>query len=369
MLSGRRDELRESIAQLRTLRHDSLSEIFYQLLMHAIDRDSTAVERDLVCLEKSENALFVPMARVYAEMLMVAQDEEFSFQGMSAEQATKALNQLPEVAALYGQLKGKKDSDKQLISEMPMMHLPFVKPLFESPFVKAFERGGGLEVILLAVQPSKLADVFNEIVRTIPDGAFLEMQGEVLQRAGRLREAERAFTRAVASPSMANHRRRAWLGLTEVQWELANDPKTPDAERPQWRQKALANVRDLAYSGPLNKSLYFGLLPVVRNGDDPVLALALSEAWLRQRPDEQTTSVNKCAAELQIGANSAPRKRHGSFSTKSPPTRKLRCKCSPCSIKSASRIMAPVIFRMPAASSIGSIRSASSGSGQATNKR
>ena len=271
--------------------------------MHAIDRDSAAVERDLVPLEKSENALFVPMARVYAELLMVAQDEQFGFQGMSAEQAKKSLNRLPEVAAIYTQLKGKKGAGEQPFGEMPMVNLPFVKPLFESPFVKAFEQGSGLEVVLLAVQPSKLADAFSEIVRTIPDGAFLGIQGELLQGVGRLREAESAFARAVASPSITNHRRSAWLGLTAVQWALANDPKTPDAERSAWRQKALANARELAFSGPLNKHLYYGLLPVARDGGDPVLTLALTEAWLRQQPDEQTTSVNKCAAELQVGAN------------------------------------------------------------------
>lgn len=298
---GHRNEFRELAAQLQTLRPDSISSVFYGLVVHALDRDRAGIDRDTARLATGEMAAAAPFAKIFADVLSHMQDEEFMFQGPSSEQANQFRTQFVQLLTKLPQLMGAV-AGKQEFNEWPMARLPIFSAVFQSPAMKAIANGNPLELMLLANQPEKTAETLGELARALPDGCLLALHGMTLHSAGRLREAEAVLSRAIATPSFANCRRRAWLALTQVQWQLANDDKTPIAERATWRSKALDNVRGLAISGPLNQQLKNWLTYIANACDESALALTLTEAWLRQRPDDLQALLDKCAIELQLGA-------------------------------------------------------------------
>ena len=184
---------------------------------------------------------------------------------------------------------------------MPMVNLPFLKPLFESPFVKAFEQRGGLEVVLLAVQPSKLADALAKLCRTIPDGESGNPR-RVLQGAGRLREAESAFARAVASPSITNHRRRPGSASPRCS---GRSPMIENTERGTvvMATESLGQCARTGVFGAAQQASLLRFAARFRDGGDPVLTLALTEAWLANSPTNRRHWSTSALAELQVGAD------------------------------------------------------------------
>src|SRR5262249_30138136 len=84
------------------------------------------------------------------------------------------------------------------------------------------------------------------------------------------------------------------------QWGLAGSPQTTAKDRTAWRDKAMANVRELANSGRQPVPPTLQLASIAFDGDDPILALGLVETALRQQPSDVDALIWKLRLEIRL---------------------------------------------------------------------
>jgi tetratricopeptide (TPR) repeat protein len=303
-VTGRRNEFREAVAQLGLLRPNSATHLMSELFLRALDGDRAGAERLVRQFEKTDYAELTPLMRRILDVLVLAQADDFFFGGFSAWQLTGFMSEYARLAQHWSRMAGEKNAADAKLGGMRIFRLPMFRVLAETPPIKGLTTGGPLAVLAMLRQPEKMADVFGAAARAIPDGAFLLVHGSSLLQAGRLPEAEAAFRRSLESPSWANHRRAARFNLLRTQWLLANRPNAAAKERAAWREKALANVRALAFSReqPLPPVPTAALVNVASSCGDPALALALTEAALRKNPSDLALLGWKLDMELELRA-------------------------------------------------------------------
>jgi tetratricopeptide (TPR) repeat protein len=276
----------------------------YELFLRALDGDRPGAERLVSPLEKTDYAELVPLFRDLLDVLVLAQGEDFFFGGLSGTQLARFGGEYARMAQHLSRVAGEKNAADAKIGGMRIFKLPLFQAMAETPPIKGLAAGEPLGALAMLGQPAKMADAFAAVARAIPDGTLLLLHGLFLQQAGRLPEAEAAFRRALESPSWANHRRAAWFHLVLAQWQLASSPKTPAQERAAWKEKALANLRDLAFVAkqPLPPGPTTALVNVASGCGDPALGLALTEAALRQNPKDLPLLGGKLLLEVELPA-------------------------------------------------------------------
>jgi tetratricopeptide (TPR) repeat protein len=302
--TGRKAEFREAVTQLRLLSPNSASHLMSEFLLRAIDGDRAGAERLVSQIEKTDYAQLTPLFRGLLDLLVLAQGEDFFFGGVSASRLARFMPEYARMAQHFSRMAGEKNAADAKLGGMRFFQLPMFQALAETPQIKGLTTGGPLGALAMFRQPAKMADVFGAVARAIPDGTFFLLHGVFLHQAGRLREAEAAFRHAVENSSWANHGRAARYHLVLAQWQLAGSPETSPKERAAWKEKALANLRDLAFSGrqPLPPAPTAALVNVASGCGEHVLGLALTEAALRKNPDDLLLLGWKLNLELELPA-------------------------------------------------------------------
>jgi tetratricopeptide (TPR) repeat protein len=302
--TGRRDEYREAVTQLRLLVPGSTSHLLHELLLRALDGNRAGAERIVSQMEKTDYAELVPLFRGLIDIIVLAQDDAFFFGSFPMPRFARFMGEYARMAQHVSRQAGEKNAADAKLSGMRIFQLPMFQALAETPQIKGLTTGGIFGVLAMLKQPAKMADIFAAVSRAIPDGTFLLLHGIFLHQAGRLPEAEAVFRRALENPSWANHRRAARFHLVQAQWQLANSPKATAQEQAAWKEKALANVRDLAFSAkkPLPPMPTVLLVMVATGCGDPALGLALTEAALRKEPKDLILLRWKLRVELELPA-------------------------------------------------------------------
>jgi tetratricopeptide (TPR) repeat protein len=303
-LTGRRDEFRETVTQLRLSRPGSAAYLACEVFLRAMDGDRAGAERVLTGLAQTDYAELMPMLRAFVEALVLAQQDEFFFGGLPAPQLQRFLPEYAAMAQKLSRVAGDKDPSDARLGNLSLFQLPMFRALADMPQIKGLTTAGLLGILALLQQPGTIADIFGAVARDIPDGSFFLLQGMLLDQAGRLPEAEAALRQALDHPSWARHRTAARYHLAHVHWELAYRPRTTPADQARWREKARADVRDLALSAgrPLPPQPTVRLARVALDCGEPVIGLALTEAALRQKPDDITLLGSKLDLQLSLGA-------------------------------------------------------------------
>jgi tetratricopeptide (TPR) repeat protein len=287
-ITGRRDEFREAVTHLRLTRPNSANHLFCEIFLHSLEGDRTAARRAIARLKQTGYAELVPFSRVFSDLIVLAQDEEFLSGGGPAAQMMSLATEYARMAQRLSQMAGEKNAGQVKLSNMKFFRLPMFQALADTPPFKGLSNSGPLGALMAVYQPGKMADVFGAIAHALPDGTFLMMHGMYLMYAGRLAEAEAAFQRALHHPSWANHRRATQLHLVQVQWLLASNAQTPPKERPVWKARARAGLRDLVFAGnkPLPMTHLPFLLHVAAACGDHALGLVMTESALRRQPHD-----------------------------------------------------------------------------------
>jgi hypothetical protein len=303
-MTGRRAEFREAVTQLRLLRPDSVDCLTFEFLLRALDGDRAGAERALARLGETGFAEVLPLYRAFADIVVLAQGEEFFLGGVPTQRLAGFLTEYSRMAERFAHLAGAPNAADARLANMRVFQLPLFRALAETPQIKGLTASGPLGAFVALQQPAKMADVFGAVTRAIPDGTYFLLQGIFLHLAGRPAEAEAAFRRALEHPSWANHRRAARFHLVLAQWQLATGPEFPAKDRPAWKEKALASLRDLAFSGerPLPPTPTGALAKVASGCGDPALGLALTEAALRQHPKDVSLLGWKVRLEAELPA-------------------------------------------------------------------
>ena len=303
-LTGRREEFREAVTLLRLSHPDSVGYLTFESLLRAIDGDRAGAERAVSRLGETGFAEVLPLFRAFVDMLVRAQGEDFFFGGIPAEQLTQFMAEYGRMAQHFSRMAGEKSAVDAKVRDLRLFQLPMFQALAETPPIRGLSASGTLGALALLQQPAKMADVFSAVAQAIPDGSVILLQGIFLNQAGRLPEAESALRRALESPSWANHRRAARFHLVQTQWQLASRASTSATERAEWKEKALANLRDLAFSGkqPLPPARTAVLAKVASDFGDPALGLALTEAALRKHPNDVSLLAWKLRLEFELPA-------------------------------------------------------------------
>jgi Flp pilus assembly protein TadD len=81
LITGRRDEYREAVTQLRLLSPGSANHLTHEIFLNAIDGDRAGAAQALSQLEKTGYAELVPLLRVFLDLIVLAQDDNFFFGG------------------------------------------------------------------------------------------------------------------------------------------------------------------------------------------------------------------------------------------------------------------------------------------------
>ncbi len=303
-ITGRREEFRQTLTQVRLSRPDSVNHLMLELFSVAMNGDRATAGQLLSRLGKTDQAELMPLFRIIVDFLVRAQDEDFAFVGVPPLQLVSLASEYARMAKYFSRISGEKNAGDARPGNMHFLQLPMFKALGELPPFKGLLASGPLGSVATLRQPAKMADILGAVARAIPDGTFLTAHGFFLHEAGRLPQAEAVLRRAVDSPSWANHRRAARFHLVRTQWQLAISPRTPAKEQALWKEKALANVRDLAFSGkePLPPQPTSQLVNVAFACGDHALGLALTEAALRKKPKDLTLQGWKLNLELGLGA-------------------------------------------------------------------
>jgi tetratricopeptide (TPR) repeat protein len=303
-ITGHREELREAVTQLRLSHPDSAAHLMCEIFLRAMDGDRDAAERLVARIEATGYAEMGPFFRTLIDLLVLAQGEDFFFGSLPAQRLASFMTEYARMAELSSRLAGDKNASDARLGNMRHFQLPMFQALAETPPIRGLTASGPIGVLAALQQPAKVADAFGAAAQTIPDGSFFLLHGIFLLQAGQLPEAEAAFRRALEHPSWANHRRAARFYLVRAQWQLASSPKTPPNEQSAWKEKALANLRDLAYSGaqPLPPESTVNLVHVAVGCGDPALGLALTEAALRKNPNDLRLLGRKLLVEVELSA-------------------------------------------------------------------
>jgi tetratricopeptide (TPR) repeat protein len=303
-ITGRRDELRETVTQLRLSRPDSAAHLTCEMFLRAMDGDRAGAERLVARLEATGFAETAPLLRTFIDLLVLAQGEDFFFGGVPAQRLAGFVTEYAGMAEQFSRMAGEENASDAKLGNMRIFQLPMFRALAELPQIKDLTASGPLGMLAMLQQPAKMADAFGAVARAIPDGSFFLLYGLFLLRAGHLPEAEAAFRRAMEHPSWANHHRAARFHLVQAQWQLAGSPKTPPKEQAAWKEKALAILRDLAFSGeqPLLPEPAVALANVASGCGDHALGLALTEAALRKSPNDLSLLGWKMSLEVELSA-------------------------------------------------------------------
>ena len=187
-----------------------------------------------------------------------------------------------------------------LWSEFPLLQMPFFKPIDELSLFKRLQQTDPFSLRDLLSDLLLIEPLLETITRINPEGTAYYLHGNVLQSAGRLREAEQAYRLAVATPALTPCRRRALFELVRVQWRLAGGATSPEGRA--WAAKALDNLRRLQAQGPLPDWASAEAARIALAADEPVLALALIEDWQRRAPDDLNALKLRVLAESSLGA-------------------------------------------------------------------
>jgi tetratricopeptide (TPR) repeat protein len=326
-ITGRRDEFREAVTQVRLLRPNSADWLTFELLLRALDSDRAGVERALSRLGATGFAEVMPLYRSFADMVLLAQAEDFFLGGAPTQRLAGFWTEYTRMSPHFAQMAGDKNASDARLGNMRLFQLPMFRALAETPQIKGLTASGPLGAFVALQQPAKIADVFGAVTHAIPDGTFFLLHAIFLQQAGRPVEAEAAFRRALEHPSWSNHRRAARYHLVQAQWRLAGSPEIPPKEQSAWKEKAVANLRDLAFSGmqPLPPTPTTALAAVASGCGDPALGLALTEAALRKNPNDLPLLGWKMRLEVELPApdraEATARAVTALFRTGAPPSR------------------------------------------------
>ncbi len=299
-LTGRRVELRETLAQQKLLFPHSKELEEMEVLSAALAGDSASVSRRIAALRRPGGE--PTSVSWFAPILVRMQDEDFFFQGLDPELQRTLFTQWSALAKMGARMSGQPEDGAIRVSDLNMFRLPMFRALGDMPAFKNAAQAGPMSLLFLLSQPSAMSDLFGAVAKTIPDGSFFLLQGVTAELAGRTTEAEAAYRRALDHTSFANHTKRARYGLMTARWKLAADPATPPTDRARWRELAIADMRALDRFGPLPSSPASHVVLVAFETGDYARALARIEVWQQAFPNEPASWVSKMNTEDRLGA-------------------------------------------------------------------
>jgi tetratricopeptide (TPR) repeat protein len=292
--AGTRREAREAVTLLEVAAPDSVSAISWRSALLALDGDLDGALRLCVRLRPliGDEGL-----ALYRDAVLVATQIEASLWD-SDQLARRAL--LAKIETLAPRL------DKVMESPDPMNGLGELA-VFRLPCYRAFKKlpavpGEIIRDLLRGKLPDlrQLAAAHTDIVETCPSGLWFYLQGVWLGLSGQQPEACDAFRRALTAPSIMPVARRARFEL--VRSLTARARKAAVVERGTLEAEARQHLRELARDGVYPAWAYQELCGIAGSVHEDALALALSEAWRQQYPDNVNALRARGRAEDNVGA-------------------------------------------------------------------
>jgi tetratricopeptide (TPR) repeat protein len=302
-VTGRVPEAREAFAQARLIVPDSINVLLTAVLLASMEGDQAALEAALARVERQADRDLAAVFRWIGSYVAEFQREEVQWNGMSHARIAMLAMGWARVGPRLARLLNDADpSEAHPGAGFPMFNLPFLRGISDLAEVKALRQGKALAAFAGPRDQATIIKNLSELARILPEGAALANKGAALEQAGHLREAEETLRRALEAPSWSGVRRPVQFRLARVQWRLSQGANQTERERRAWRDRALANVRELAQSGPLPPGPAFYLIALATDAGEHELALTLAQALVRQDPKNQAAWLARLDAELALSA-------------------------------------------------------------------
>jgi tetratricopeptide (TPR) repeat protein len=302
-VSGRVPEAREAFAQARLIVPDSVNVLLTAVILASIDGDRAALDAALARVERQADPDLAAVFRWLGSYVAEFRREDVQWNGLSHARVAMLVMGWARVGPRLARLLNEADpSEAHPGAGFPMFNLPFLRGLRDLAEVKALRSGKSLAAFTGPRDQATNIKHLAELARILPEAAALANQGYALEGAGQFREAEEALRRALEAPSWSGVHRPARFRLARVQWRLSQGANQTERERRAWRDKALANARELAQSGPLPPGPAFSLIGLATEAEDHELALTLAQALVRQDPKNPAAWLARLDAELALGA-------------------------------------------------------------------
>jgi tetratricopeptide (TPR) repeat protein len=302
-VSGRVPEAREAFGQARLIVPDSINVLLTAVILASMDGDQAALDGALTRVERRGDPDLAAVFRWIGSYVAKLRREDIQWNGLSFPQQIELAMKWARVGPrLTRLLNDAEPSEVHPGGGFPMFNLPFLRCLRDLTEVKALRAGNPLAAFTGRPDQATLVRDRSELARILPEGLTLANKGLALERAGQFREAEEALCRALEAPSWSRVGRPTRFRLARVQWRLSQGANQTDRERRAWSDKALANVRELAQSGPLPPAQALFLFGLAMEAGDHELALTLAQALVRQNPKNLRAWLARLDAELALGA-------------------------------------------------------------------
>jgi tetratricopeptide (TPR) repeat protein len=302
-VTGRVPEAREAFAQARLIVPDSVNVLLTGVILASMDGDQAALDAALTRVERQADPDLAAVFRWVGSYAAEFRGEDVQWNGLSHARLAMLVMRWGRVGPRLARLLNNAGpSDAHPGAGFPMFNLPFLRGLRDMAEVKALRTGNVLAAFNGPRDQATIVRHVSEFARVLPEGTALANKGFALEQARRLREAEETLRLALEAPTWSQVRRPARFRLARVQWGLSQGANQTEGERRAWRDKALANMRELAQSGPLPSGPARFLIGLALEAGDHELALTLAQALVRQDPKNLEARLARLDAELALGA-------------------------------------------------------------------
>ncbi len=298
-LTGRVAEAREATQRLRNVAPNSITADGYLVLFRAVEGDLDGAYRECAKARASLGEDGEEMFRLVARLFHTVGSEEFQWgQGLSQMAVlVEFVKATPRAVRLMG---GSADEQRRANwAQFAVFRLPCLQDYGSDTVLSKIVSGNLL--FLFQVTPADYAEAVGRLAKRIPNGFFFYQQGLLLHTAGRLPEAEAALRTALKTPSFVPVERRALFELLLVLMERARP--LPEAARKPLHEEARKHLARLAAWGTY-PAWALGWLALAANElKEHGLELELSEAWVRQAPQDANALRARLRAEFAVGAH------------------------------------------------------------------
>ncbi|HZY88282.1 MAG TPA: protein kinase, partial [Gemmataceae bacterium] len=303
LLQGRVEEARKTLDRARMVRPNAANLLATEAMLLALEGDSAGAEQRLDRLTPDLGPENAEVLRRLLKLYGPVSREDFYWRGPGLGVRFAVVADLASlVQQLAVVLREPARRRPTVWSEFPLLQMPFFKPIDELSLFKRLQRTDPFSLPALLSDLLLIEPLLETVARVNPEGTVYYLHGNVLQTAGRLREAEQSYRLAVSTPALTPCRRRALFELVRVQWRLAGGARSPEGKA--WAAKAVDNLRRLQARGPLPGWASADAARIALAADEPVLALVLLDDWQRREPDDLEALKLRVLAVSNLGAAS-----------------------------------------------------------------